>query len=217
MFGYSFSRALKLSVFCGSLTLTGLYAAQLSAGATSVGSTPVFVPPVFNTQPPESEERAPSASRPAGNPAAAAAMVSSLQQVTVFCGNLADNEYVIDCLAERLEAVSRSYRNAEGLEDAQKAIADASRQLNEIARENRSKTKKPTRYQSKGANPVRTSRRLTAVATAKLDSAIAKALAVIENTETVLLRASDKSVERAAQFQRIADAIGSNKVLLRSV
>jgi len=50
-----------------------------------------------------------------------------------------------------------------------------------------------------------------------LSSAAAQALVVIENTETLLLRSPDTSVEQAAQFQQIAEAIGSNKVLLRSL
>lgn len=49
------------------------------------------------------------------------------------------------------------------------------------------------------------------------DVALAQALAVIVEAETVLLRSAENPGERAAQFQRIASAVGSNKVLLRSL
>jgi hypothetical protein len=52
---------------------------------------------------------------------------------------------------------------------------------------------------------------------AKLDIAVAQALEVIGAAETVLLRSAEGSDDRALQFQQIASAIGSNKVLLRSL
>lgn len=144
-------------------------------------------------------------------------MVSSLNEATAFCSGLTAGEYVIDCLAERLEAVSRQYAGVEGYDDARRAIADAAKQLNQIARDNQSSTKDKVRFKSPAAGGTRTTRRLTPVETAKMTSAVAEALSVIENTETLLLRSADLSVERVAQFQQIANAVGSNKVLLRSL
>lgn len=198
----------KLTVLCTTFALAGLMADETHAGAASVGTTPVFIPPIVT---------APPGVQPGLNATTTAAMVSSLNAATAFCSGLTATEYVIDCLAERLETVSRQYAGVEGYDDARRAIADAAQQLNQIARDNRSSTKSRARFKSKTPGGASTTRRLTPVETATMASAVAEALIVIESTETLLLRSADTSVKRAAQFQQIAEAVGSNKVLLRSL
>lgn len=203
-----FSNVFRLTVLCGATILGGLQANHATAGATSVGTTPVFVPPIVTTPP---------GVQPGLNAGTTAAMVSSLNNATAFCSGLSAGEYVIDCLSEQLEAISRQYAGIEGYGDAQKAIADAAQQLHQIARDNRSSNKNKARFRSQNPDGPKTSRPLTPVDSANLSSAVTQALTVIQSTETLLLRSSETSIERSAQFQQIAEAVGSNKVLLRSL
>ena len=211
-----------LTVLCGSVSFGGLMTDAVRAGSAPAGSPPVFVPPII-AQPSTSSSanRASTAeakSVAAGvNPATTTAIISSLNFVTTFCSGVVSG-YAIDCLAAGFDELSREYAGGEGYDEARVLIADAAKKLNRIARDNRSSTQKRARFRSQDPdNPYSTSRPLTPVDSAKLSSAAAQALVVIENTETLLLRSPDTSVEQAAQFQQIAEAIGSNKVLLRSL
>ncbi|MFT4962472.1 MAG: hypothetical protein ACI92Z_003571 [Paracoccaceae bacterium] len=201
-------KIVRTGVLYAAVTLGFLQSGQASAGTSSVGTTPVFIPPIVVT---------PSGAQTGLNPQTTAAVVSSLNQATAFCSGLKSGEYVVDCLAERLETISRQYAGIQGYDKALQAIVDAAEQLNQIARDNRSSTQRRARFKSQTLGGPSTSRPLTPVESAKMNTAIADALVVIEETETLLLRSADTSVEQAAQFQQIAEAIGSNKVLLRSV
>ncbi len=151
-------------------------------------------------------------------PAVTAAVVASLNSATGFCKDIQPREYIIDCLAERLADVNDQIANQPGYEHVREALGTASTELSKIARRSRSSTLPPARYATQSNAPVTTSRFLIPVEEAALDNAISQALAVIEEAEsTILLRSSEGSSGRAAQFQQIADAVGSNKVLLRSV
>lgn len=178
------------------------------AGSSSVGSVPVFIPPAA---------RSAGAAR-AVNAETTAAVVQALTEATAFCRRIGQQEYVVDCLSERLEAVRKQIdAGTQGYEAVSAALGDASRSLNQIARDNRSPDLPRARLQSQGADAQRSERAIVPVDQARLQSAAAQALAVIEETETVLLRSSEGSDERADQFQRISAAVGANKILLRTV
>ena len=166
---------------------------------------------------------APSKSPPTGtmNASTTSSVVASLNASTSYCSKIAANEYMIDCLAERLEEVNRQIEGLDGYEEVSQVLAKTAESLNQIARDNRSTTLPPAYYSTPGASPnsasIATDRRLIAVDEKKLEDAMAQALNVIQDAETtLLLRSSEESADRAVQFQRIASAIGSNKVLLRS-
>ena len=184
------------------------------AGGDAVGSPPVFVP--YGTPPP-------GESRPAGSSAAATGqVVATLEQATRYCGWLKRDgrgEYVIDCLAERIDDVNRRMAGLRGYDEVRAVLDETARGLNDIARANRAAGQRPTRFRTEEADGTvtRTNRRLVPVEPARQQAAVAQALAVIEEAETKLLRSAEDPVARGAQFQRIAAAVGSNKVLLRSL
>lgn len=149
-------------------------------------------------------------------PAATEAIVDAMQAATRYCEWVKPREYVIDCLSERLDDVKRDIAGNSGYEDVRDVLGDTSRQLRDIARQNRSRTLPRTRFRQEGPNATQTNRALVAVDSARLDRAAAQALSVIRQAETRLLRSSGGSAD-ATQFQRIAGAMGSNKVLLRSI
>jgi hypothetical protein len=144
-------------------------------------------------------------------------VIASLQAATSYCTRLVQSEFVIDCLSERLNTLAKQLEGQEGFEDVQAILETTARDLNQIARQNRSSTIAPATFTTSGETPVRTTRRLIPVDEAKMEDAVAQALAIIEETETLLLRSADDSTNRSIQFQQIAAAIGSNKVLLRSL
>lgn len=129
-------------------------------GNESVGTPFVFVPPTVQagrSQPrPErdgaagAEEDGPAV--PAGPPTVSTvAVVNALSNATRFCGGLQQKEYVVDCLAERL------------------------------------------------------------------DRAVSDAMAVIDETETILLRAAISDPPDTERLSAVADAVAQNTVLLRSL
>ncbi len=157
--------------------------------------------------------------RPGKSPTAPAttdSVVSSIEATRNFCSKIS-SAYTVDCLAERLGELAEELEGQAGFEDAQAVLESTSKKLNAIARQNRSTTANPARFSTQGQTPVINTRRLIPVDEASLEEAASQALAVIAEAETLLLRSAEESGERSIQYQRIASAIGSNKVLLRSV
>lgn len=143
-------------------------------------------------------------------------VVALLLAATEYCKPLVSSQYLIDCLSERLGEVSRQLNGQKEFAQVQAILETTSKKLNRIARQNRSTTLDAATFSTKGQSPVKTTRRLIPVDEAKLQDALAEAIVVIEEAETLLLRSAEASAERSVQYQRIAAAIGSNKVLLRS-
>lgn len=184
-------------------------------GGDSIGSAPVFIPPAAGA----GGAGGNGGGQLAASPATTTLVVNSLREASRYCGAIAQKSYVVDCLAERLEDVNRRMAATDGYSDVRDALTQATRGLNQIAMQNRSATQPSARFRqtsSDGAQ-ITTSRKLVPVAPEKQEAAILQAIAIIEETETVLLRSAESSSARAAQFQRIAAAVGSNKVLLRSL
>ncbi|TDK46856.1 hypothetical protein [Antarcticimicrobium luteum] len=188
-------------------------------GGDAVGTSPVFVPYGYGKRAPSGaarpKEKTPSAST-------TAQVVASLQQATRYCGWLkrdGKGAYVIDCLAERLDDVNRRMAGTSGYEEVRAVLDEATRDLNRIARANRATAQRPTRFRTQDADGTvtRTNRALVPVDPARQQAAVAQALAVISEAETRLLRSADDPAARSVQYQRIAAAVGSNKVLLRSL
>lgn len=168
------------------------------------------------TPDPDGEPESVAPSRRSGT-TTTATVVTSLESATKYCTLVQPKAYAIDCLAERLGELKEQLEGQEGFEEIRAVLDTASKELNDIAQENRSATLAPATFSTQGQTPVRTTRRLVPVDDARLDNAVSEALAVIVEAETLLLRSAEKSTERAVQYQRIAAAIGSNKVLLRSL
>lgn len=149
-------------------------------------------------------------------PASTASIVASLNAATSFCAKAGSDGYAVDCIAERLEVLSNSLKGQDGFEEIHAILEKTSNDLHDIARANRSKTVRPAHIALSDDAATVTSRRLIAVDEARADHAVAQAIEVIGEAETLLLRSAERSNERALQYQQIAAALGSNKVLLRS-
>lgn len=139
-----------------------------------------------------------------------------LNQAATFCDALAAPEYVVDCLAEQYARIAERIPASGEYADAQAAIELASRKLASLARANRDPNLPRGHAHLPGSNTPATSRPLTPVNTDALAEINAQALSILEEAETKLLRSGANSANRQLHYQRIADALGSNKVLLRS-
>lgn len=141
-------------------------------------------------------------------------IITSLNTAAGFCNIGA---YAIDCLSERLGVLAQQMEGQKEFNDVRKILKDASRKLNSVARQNLSTTLAPARFATKEAKPVTTSRRLLPVAEDRQAAAISQAIAIIDEAQTLLLRSAGGTNDRTIQYQRISAALGSNKVLLRSL
>lgn len=185
-------------------------------GSTNTGSTGIGPTGLAEEQPDIGGEDL-GGTPTSGAPATTDSVVAAVKAATSYCSALPAGEYTIDCLAERLDKLSRELKGTAGFEDVHAVLKKTSKELSVIARRNRSDTLTPARFTTTGQNPIRTTRRLIPVDDASMSAAVSQALVVLAEAETLLLRSAEGSADRAVQYQRIASAIGSNKVLLRSL
>lgn len=152
-----------------------------------------------------------------GSPAYTSVVVNGIAAARKFCGDLGDEAYVVDCLAERLGVIAQEIPADSDYTDVQVALKATSDKLAELARQNRDSDLPRARAARQGsAAPERTTRPLTPVSRASTAQVNQQAIAILDETETLLLRSAESSSEKLAQYSRIAEAVGSNKVLLRA-
>ena len=105
--------------------------------------------------------------------------------------------------------------NLVGYGEARDILRDTANQLSQITQDNLDQSIPRARLESTDGS-FRSKRPLSAVSAANERRALAQAVAVLAEAETRLLRSAESSSRRAVQYQQIAAALGSNKVLLRS-
>lgn len=140
-------------------------------------------------------------------------LVNGLASAHKFCGKL-DSAYQVDCLSERIDAMAKQIPEGSDYVEVQDALEKASDQINSLARANRDRAL--PRGSASAAGETTTTRPLTPVAADAQAQVNQQALAILQDTQTLLLRSAEASESKLVHYQRIADAIGSNKVLLRS-
>ena len=149
-----------------------------------------------------------------GSAAYTAVVVSGLAAVKKFCGAL-DEAYRIDCLAERFSVLSQSIPKNSDYAEVQRVLKSASDQMASLARSNRSKELPRGKATAPGSNQT-TTRPLTPTSRATSAQVNRQAQAILASTETLLLRSGAGSRSKTLQYAKIARAVGSNKVLLRT-
>lgn len=139
-------------------------------------------------------------------------MVNSLGAAKGFCGAL-DQAYQADCLAERLGALADDIPADSDYAEVRDLLEQTSRDISSLTRSNRDAAK-PRQRAAAGSQS--STRPLTPVREASLATVNQQAIAILERTETLLLRTPDDDSGKKLHYTRIAEAIGSNKTLLRS-
>lgn len=150
-----------------------------------------------------------------GSPGAAAAVVSGIAAAKQFCSDLGDSAFRVDCLAERLAVVAETIPKDSDYSEVSEVLKQTSDDLARLARANRD-TQRGKSHAVRQKTDERTTRPLTPVSAAAVQSVNQQAIAILENTETILLRSAESSTEKRNQYAKIAEAVGSNKVLLRA-
>lgn len=150
-------------------------------------------------------------------------MVSSIERALdsarSFCGQLKSDQYTIDCLSDQFASIAASLPRSGKMADVRQVFRQTSKKLAAVANRNRASRAEMPRVHAarEGQLSNRTSRPLVPVRKSLQSRANAQAVAVLQEAQTQLLRSASSSASRKLHYQRIAAAIGSNKVLLRSL
>ena len=140
-------------------------------------------------------------------------ILDEIRAGTAFCKALVRQEYVIDCLSDRLQSVADGLSAVGEYSEVRAALGDAAQKLHALALDNASQDLAVQVARVAGR---RSTRALTPIATEALGAANAAAAAIIEGAELVLLRSSSGSERRSVAFSQVAQVVNSTKVLLRS-
>lgn len=147
-------------------------------------------------------------------------------QTTVIIRKMDDNErlcdalgdvYDIGCFAQTYRELANDIPANGDYAEARETILQAARELDDLVRRNIDRQKPPlsARLTTSTGETVRTPP-IAAVRADRAPQLRQQAADILEEAETVLLRSASSDATRAIHFQRIAAAVGSNKVLLRS-
>jgi hypothetical protein len=212
--------SLKFSTFKAALFATALLP-LVCANTAFAQSNDIRVPQVF-IPPPVGSEVPPFV--PAGttagldvSDAVTQSIARQLQLAQDFCRRIPADEYTVDCLGDALEQIAEAMPTTGDYAEAQAAIAQAARRLRALARENASPDLPVGVFRSTGTDATASSSPLTPVRTETLAQTNAAAIAIIAEAETILLRSAENSATRKVHYEQIAQAVGSNTVLLRSL
>ncbi|MFA8385761.1 MAG: hypothetical protein ACEPO2_09060 [Pelagibaca sp.] len=169
----------------------------------------------------ESSDSERNARAPSGPP-----VTASTAQTTQFVNRLEDSEQICDVMDDeyRISCFAVTYRQlAEEIpangdyDEARDVLLETARKLDNIVRSNIDREKPALtariRNNSGQSQPTPPMRAVQAPRAAELNR---QASDVLAEAETVLLRSASSDATRAIHYQRIAAAVGSNKVLLRS-
>lgn len=222
-----FSRSSLSFISALALIAASITPPEATAGTNSVAPGPVFVPPasgygpVFT--PPARGERsgrpAPGNATPEPGEDVGQWAATWMANASKFCAALADSAYQIDCLAERIDYIAWQLPGSGNYAAVRAELLKAARDLQAVANKYQDSAKPGRVYATPASGtvgPQRSTRAVAAVRPAQRSAAAAEARAIVERTETVLLRSSAGTGAAAPQITRIAAAVGSNKVLLRS-
>jgi len=126
-----------------------------------------------------------------------------------------DPVYRIDCLRQRLLDIAQRIPKGAAYDKARQIVREAAGKLGRIQASNIDN--KAPRIRSRGNARTKETKIYTAIRKRNLEKAMEQARQVIEEAQTQLLRASENSEKRASHYREIATAVGSTKVLLRSI
>ena len=143
-------------------------------------------------------------------------VVFSIEKGIEHCGQYTD-VWRIDCISDELERMARKMPKTAEYSRAKSEILAASAKLRALAQANADPKQPPIRRAAKVGNTRRTtSRPIVAVARSRVVATNLAADAVISELSTTLLRSSGNSASTARELTRVAQAVDSTKVLLRS-
>ena len=149
-------------------------------------------------------------------PAQTTLFVRRFEQSEQICESLGD-EYRVACFAQTYRELANEIPANGDYAEAREVVLETARELDDLVRRNldRQKPALTARLTTSAGETVRTPP-IRAVREDRVANLNEQAADILEEAETVLLRSASSDASRAIHFQRIAAAVGSNKVLLRS-
>ena len=182
-----------------------------------------FVPPGQDDNEDDDEDRTRDVSRTPVPPpikvapAPTALLVQRIEESLEFCIS-APRPYAIDCISVQFDTIAATLPVEGDYAEAREVLENASRQLRRVVRRNASDTLPRVTLAietESGPEPL-TDRPLRAVEAEDLAVAEAEATAIIDEAATILLRSGAADTVLTPHYARIAQAVESSKVLLRS-
>ena len=156
--------------------------------------------------------RPPAGGGGGGAAVAAPAMVAVLLTRGAGLCSRVPEEYLTDCIATLFREAASLTPQYGAYSDAYRVLDDAATRLDQLVSANVDPDKPPIRLRTGGGG---SSPRMRAVRPGAVAQVNAAAATILAETETVLLR-SPVTVAARQDYARIAEAVGSNKLLLRS-
>jgi uncharacterized membrane protein YgcG len=143
-------------------------------------------------------------------------VVASIEAGIEHCGQYTD-VWRIDCISDELDRMARKMPRTAEYRQAKIEILAAAARLRALAEQNADPKQPAVRRAVKVGNARRTTTRpITAVAPSRVAATNAVADAAISELSTTLLRSAGNSATTARELTRVAQAVDSTKVLLRS-
>jgi hypothetical protein len=150
------------------------------------------------------------------DPGIASSVSKTIGNAAVFCDQLIDERYQVDCVGERLLAAARQLPQTADYAEARAILTEAGQKIRALARANRAPNVPVGRARGKINNTEVRTRPLVPVKRESIKAVSRQAANILQEAETKLLRAAAASDRRLIAYAQIAKAVGSNKKLLRS-
>ena len=151
-----------------------------------------------------------------GAPVPAAVQVAGLlNRSASLCGN-APREYRLDCVVLHLRRSAAALPQYGGADEPRQILNDTANRLEGILRKNLDPARPKIRLKTADSPLELVTPRLRAVKKETARAVNREAAKVLAEAETLLLRSASRAGPERAEFTRIAAAVGSNKLLLRS-
>lgn len=148
------------------------------------------------------------------NPTITNAIVVAIEAGGGFCAQVPE-EYLVSCIAQSLRTTAAAMPTAGDYGESRKILLESARKLEKIVTDNKDTSKPAVSITSKRGKKKIKLDRVTPIKPEKAKVAKSQAVAVLAEAETRLLRSPDNS-QKSLAYQKIAAAVDSNKILLRS-
>lgn len=142
-------------------------------------------------------------------------IVTRLNQIQRICEFIGE-EYRIACFATTYRQLANDIPANGDYAESRDVLLDTARKLNNLLRSNLDRSKPRLRARTDTPSGQVQTPPMRAVQAPNAPQLNRQASAIVEEAETVLLRSANSDAARSIHYQRIAAAVGSNKVLLRS-
>ncbi|MCX7560414.1 hypothetical protein OS190_12625 [Sulfitobacter sp. F26204] len=143
------------------------------------------------------------------------AILSQLEKGADLCEKT-PGAYEIDCLSLNYRETAKKLAERGDYGEARTVLLDTADQLDALVQSNRDSTKPRIQVKDKSNGRKLHKRALTPVKPQSLARVKRQAIPILEEASTKLLRSASSSSTKSVHYQRIAAAVSSNKVLLRS-